>query len=131
MDGILVGLSVATLGRTQGVLLTIALTLAVLPLALSVTVELSHHGAGTVQVPLVPPLLSPALAAGAIGAVILLAAAPAALLAGILAFGLAVLLTCRFHETLGDTGGDARKCLSCKGKWACRGSRIPEQGGTP
>lgn len=92
VDGILVGLSVATLGRAQGVLLTIALTLVVLPLALSLTVELSHRGVGTVQAALVPPLLSLALAAGAIGAVILLGAAPAALLAGILAFGLAALL---------------------------------------
>lgn len=35
LGGILVGLSVATLGRTQGVALTIALTLVILPLALS------------------------------------------------------------------------------------------------
>ena len=26
---------------------------------------------------------------------------------------------------------NARKCLSCKGNWACRRSRITEQEGTP
>lgn len=100
MDGILVGLSVATLGRSQGVALTIALTLVVLPLALSVTVELSNRGAGTVTAALVPPLLSLALVVGAIGAVLLLGSAPAALLAGLLAFGVAALLFLATEELL-------------------------------
>lgn len=100
MDGILVGLSVATLGRAQGVVLTIALTLVVLPLALSVTVQLSSRGAGAVQAALVPPLLSLALVVGAIGAVVLLGSAPAAVLAGILAFGVAALLFLVAEELL-------------------------------
>ena len=49
VDGILVGLSVATLGSAQGVALTIAFTLVVLPLAVSVSVELSNRGASAVK----------------------------------------------------------------------------------
>lgn len=99
-DGILVGLSVATLGTTQGVVLTIALTLVVVPLALSVSAELSNRGAGAVKAALIPPLLSLALVAGAVGAVLLLGSAPAAVLAGILAFGLAALLFLVAEELL-------------------------------
>ena len=46
VDGVLVGLSVASLGRTQGVLLTVALTLVIFPLALSVSAELLTRGVG-------------------------------------------------------------------------------------
>lgn len=99
-DGILVGLSVATLGTTQGVVLTIALTLVVVPLALSVSAELSNRGAGAVKAALIPPLLSLALVAGAVGAVLLLGSAPAAVLAGVLAFGLAALLFLVAEELL-------------------------------
>lgn len=102
VDGILVGGSVATLGRAQGVALTIALTLVILPLAVAVTVELSNRGAGTVKAALVPPLLSLALVAGAIGAVVLLGSAPAALLAGIFAFGVAALLFLATEELLAE-----------------------------
>ncbi len=100
LDGILVGLSVATLGRTQGVVLTIALTLVLLPLALSVTVELARRGMGAVRAALVPPLLSLALVIGAIAAVLVLGSAPAALLAGILGFGVAALLFLATEELL-------------------------------
>lgn len=100
LDGILVGLSVATLGRAQGVALTVALTLVILPLALSVTVELTHRGMGAVRAALIPPLLSLALVVGAIGAVVVLGSAPAALLAGILAFGVAALLFLAAEELL-------------------------------
>ncbi len=100
VDGILVGLSVATLGRAQGVALTIALTLVILPLALSVTVEVSNRGTGVVKSALVAPLLSLALVAGAIGAVILLGSAPAAVLAGIFGLGVAALLFLAVEELL-------------------------------
>lgn len=100
IDGILVGGSVATLGRAQGVALTIALTLVVLPLAVSVTVELSNRGVGAVKAALAPPLLSLALVAGAIGGVVSLGDAPAALLAGLFAFGVAALLFLAAEELL-------------------------------
>ncbi|MEO8923376.1 MAG: hypothetical protein ABI330_11240 [Caldimonas sp.] len=100
VDGILVGLSVASLGRTQGVLLTIALTLVVLPLALSVTAELSNRGASAIMAVLIPPLLSLALVAGALGAVVLLGSAPTQVLAGILVFGVAALLFLAAEELL-------------------------------
>jgi len=99
-DGILVGLSVDTLGRAQGVGLTIALTLVIVPLALSVSGELSNRGAGVIKAALIPPLLSLALVLGAIGAVVVLGSAPAALLAGLLAFGLAALLFLVAEELL-------------------------------
>ncbi|MDQ2846330.1 MAG: ZIP family metal transporter [Actinomycetota bacterium] len=100
VDGILVGLSVAILGPAQGVALTIALTLVILPLALPVTVELSDRGASPVKAALIPPLLSLALVVGAVGAVIVLGSAPAALLAAILAFGVAALLFLAAEELL-------------------------------
>jgi len=100
VDGILVGLSVATLGVAQGVSLTIALTLVVLPLAVSVSVELSNRGFSAVKAALIPPLLSLALVAGAIGAVVFLGSAPAGLLAGIFAFGIAALLYLAVEDLL-------------------------------
>ncbi len=100
VDGILVGLSVATLGPAAGIELTIALTLVVLPLALSVTVEVSRRGVGRVWAAVIPPLLSLALVVGAIGAVLVLGSAPAALLAGIFAFGVAALLFLAVAELL-------------------------------
>lgn len=100
VDGILVGLSVATLGLAQGVALTIALTLVVLPLSLSVGVELSSRGAGVVKAALIPPLLSLALPVGAFGAAALLGSAPAAVLAGIFALGVAALLFLAVEELL-------------------------------
>lgn len=102
LDGILVGLSIATLGRTQGVTLTIALTLVILPLALSVTVELARRGVGAARAALVPLLLSLALVSGAIAAVLLLGSAPAALLAAILGFGMAALLFPATEAQLGE-----------------------------
>lgn len=84
----------------QGVALTVALTLVILPLALSVTVELTHRGMRAVRAALIPPLLSLALVVGAIGAVVVLGSAPAALLAGILAFGVAALLFLAAEELL-------------------------------
>jgi ZIP family zinc transporter len=100
VDGILVGLSVATLGKGQGILLTIALTMVVLPLALSVSVELTARGIGAVRSALVPPLLTLALVVGAFGAIVVLGSAPAAVLAGLLALGLAALLFLAAEELL-------------------------------
>ena len=100
VDGILVGLSVATFGTDQGVVLTIALTLVVLPLALSVAVELSSRGASRVKSALIPMLLTLFLPMGAIGAVVLLGSAPAAVLAGVFALGVAALLFLAAEELL-------------------------------
>ncbi len=100
IDGILVGGSVATLGRAQGVALTIALTVVILPLAVSVTMDLSNRGASAVQAALAPPLLSLALVIGALGGVVLLGEAPATLLAGLFAFGVAALLFLATEELL-------------------------------
>jgi len=94
-DGILVGLSVATLGRAQGVALTIALTLVIVPLALSVSGELFNRGAGEIKAALIPPLLSLGLVLGAIGAVVVLGSGPAALL-----FLVAEELLVEAHETV-------------------------------
>lgn len=94
VDRILAGLSVATLGPPAAIALTIALTLVVLPLALSVTVEVSRRGVGRMWTAVIPPLLSLTLVVGAIGASLVLGSAPAALLAGILPFGVAVCIGC-------------------------------------
>lgn len=72
VDGLLVGLGV-TLGKSQGVILTIALTLEVLFLGLSVSAALAKRGAGRVRAAMIPSALGLATAAGAIGG----AAAPA------------------------------------------------------
>lgn len=100
VDGVLVGLSVASLGRTQGVLLTVALTLVIFPLALSVSAELLTRGVGALKAASVPPLLSLALVAGALVAVVLLGSAPVAVLAAIIGFGVAALLFLAAEELL-------------------------------
>lgn len=111
IDGILVGGSVATLGRAQGIALTIALTLVVLPLAVAVTSELSNRGVGAVKAALAPPLLCLALVVGAIGGVVSLGAAPAALLAGLFAFGVAALLFLAIEELLAEARENADTTL--------------------
>ncbi len=62
--------------------------------------ELSNRGAGVIKAAVIPPRLSLALVIGAIGAVLALGSAPAALLAGLLAFGLAALLFLVAEELL-------------------------------
>ena len=101
IDGVLVGLGVS-LGARQGLILTIALTLEIAFLALSVTAELTERGAGRLRAALVPSLLSLLVVVGALIAVLVLADAPAAVLAGVLGGGIAALLYLVTEELLTD-----------------------------
>ncbi len=91
IDGVLVGLGV-TLGARQGLVLTIALTLEIAFLALAVTAELAEGGASRLRAALMPSLLALLVVAGALFAVLVLGHAPAAVLAAVLAGGIAALL---------------------------------------
>ncbi|KAB1095715.1 ZIP family metal transporter [Micromonospora aurantiaca] len=99
VDGLLVGLGV-TLGKSQGVILTIALTLEVLFLGLSVSAALAKRGAGRVRAAMIPSALGLATAAGAIGGAALLGGASRGVLAAVLAFGAAALLYLVTEELL-------------------------------
>jgi len=99
IDGLLVGIGV-TLGTSQGRVLTIALTLEVLFLALSMSAGLSKAGQPRFRAAAIPSLLSLNVAVGAIGGAALLGGASAELLAGVLAFGAAALLYLVTEELL-------------------------------
>ncbi len=101
IDGLLVGLG-AALGEGQGRVLTIALTLEVLFLGLSLTVELSERGASRTKAVVVPVLISTAMAVGAIGGAALLGNASHGVLAAVLAFGAAALLYLVTEELLSE-----------------------------
>ena len=99
IDGLLVGIGVS-LGQSQGRVLTIALTLEVLFLALSMTASLSERGFSRVRAAAIPSLLSLSMAVGAIGGAALLSGASDSLQAGVLAFGAAALLYLVTEELL-------------------------------
>lgn len=99
IDGVLVGLG-ATLGRTQAVLLTVALTLEILFLGLSVCVELLELGVARARAAGISAGLGLLTAVGAIGSAALLGDADARLLATVLAFGVAALLYLVVEELL-------------------------------
>ncbi len=99
IDGLLVGIGF-TLGASQGRVLTIALTLEVLFLALSMSAGLTKAGQPRFRAAAIPSLLSLSVAVGAIGGAALLAGASADLLAGVLAFGAAALLYLVTEELL-------------------------------
>lgn len=99
LDGVLVGVG-ATLGSRQALILTIALTLEILFLALSVTAELTDRGASRRTAALVPSLLGLATAIGAIGGAAVFGNASTAVLAAVLAFGAAALLYLVTEELL-------------------------------
>lgn len=99
IDGLLVGLGV-TLGKSQGRVLTIALTLEVLFLALSMTGSLNERGFSPPRAAAIPSLLSLSMAVGAIGGAALLSGASEPLRAGVLAFGAAALLYLVTEELL-------------------------------
>lgn len=96
----MVGLSVATLGRAQGVALTIALTLVIVPLALSVSGELSNRDAGVIKAALIPPRCLSAWSSAPSERSSCLALHPRRCSAGPLAFGLAALLFLVAEELL-------------------------------
>lgn len=99
IDGLLVGIG-ATLGASQGRVLTIALTLEVLFLALSMSAGLIKAGQPRVRAAAIPSMLSLSVAVGAIGGAALLGDASRDLLAAVLAFGAAALLYLVTEELL-------------------------------
>lgn len=99
IDGLLVGLG-STLKGNQALILTVALTLEVVFLALSVATELAGRGFARRITIGVPSLLGLAIAAGAIGGAATLSGASTAVLAGVLAFGAAALLFLVTEELL-------------------------------
>ncbi|MFN8098302.1 MAG: ZIP family metal transporter [Dermatophilaceae bacterium] len=99
LDGVLVGLGVR-LGSTQGLILTIALTLEVLFLGLSVVSELTESGATTRRAVLICTLLGLMTAVGAIGAALFLGTVSTTVMSAVLAFGAAALLYLVVEELL-------------------------------
>lgn len=99
IDGLLVGLG-AVLGAAQGMILTIALTLEILFLSLSLGSELSEAGLNRAQSAATVVGLALLTAVGAVGGAALLAGAGPAALAAVLAFGAAALLYLAVEELL-------------------------------
>lgn len=99
LDGVLVGLGVR-LGSTQGLILTVALTLEVLFLGLSVVSELTESGATPRRAILVCTLLGLMTAVGAVGAALFLGSVSTTVMSAVLAFGAAALLYLVVEELL-------------------------------
>lgn len=99
IDGVLVGVG-ATLGSRQALILTMALTLEILFLALSVSAQLTGRGASRRAAALVPSLLGLTTAVGAIGGAAIFGNASTATQAAVLAFGAAALLYLVTEELL-------------------------------
>ncbi|NHN55818.1 ZIP family metal transporter [Calidifontibacter sp. DB0510] len=99
IDGTLVGLG-ATLGSRQGLILTVALTLEILFLAVSVCIELLEAGVARTRAAVICAALGLATAVGAIGSALLLGDASKTVLAAVLAFGAAALLYLVVEELL-------------------------------
>lgn len=99
IDGLLVGLG-ATFGAKQGLVLTVALTIEILFLAVSVVVQLLELGHSPLRAGLVAGSLGLATAVGAVGGAALLAGSSRATLAAVLAFGAAALLYLVVEELL-------------------------------
>ena len=99
IDGGLVGLG-AQLGSTQALVLTIALTLEILFLTLSLAVELTGRGLSSRQAALTCSGLGLFTAVGAIASAALLSEVGPGVLAFVLAFGAAALLYLALEELL-------------------------------
>ncbi len=99
IDGLLVGLG-ATLGDKQGLVLTIALTIEILFLAVSVVAQLLEQGQPRTRAALVAGSLGLATAVGAVAGAALLGGASRTTLAAVLAFGAAALLYLVVEELL-------------------------------
>jgi ZIP family zinc transporter len=99
MDGILVGLG-ASLGMTQAVILTIALTLEVLFLGVALVAVLRESGQTAGMAVLWCFVVSLSMVVGALGGVLLLGGASKAVMAFALAFGAAALLYLAVEELL-------------------------------
>lgn len=99
LDGVLVGLGVR-LGTTQGVILTIALTLEILFLGLSVVSELHEGGLARRHAVMMTIGLGLTTAVGAIGAALFLGGVSTNIMSFVLAFGAAALLYLVVEELL-------------------------------
>lgn len=99
IDGLLVGLG-ATLGSKQGLVLTIALTVEILFLAVSVVAQLLEQGQRRTRAALVAGSLGLLTAVGALAGAALLGGAGRTTLAAVLAFGAAALLYLVVEELL-------------------------------
>lgn len=99
LDGLLVGLG-ATLGSGQGLILTIALTIEILFIGLSVTAELTQKGLSRSRAVLTISGLGLATGIGALGGAAVLGGASRPALALVLAFGAAALLYLVVEELL-------------------------------
>lgn len=99
IDGLLVGLG-ATFGAKQGLVLTVALTIEILFLAVSVVAQLLEVGHSPARAGLVAGSLGLATAVGAVGGAALLAGSSRTTLAAVLAFGAAALLYLVVEELL-------------------------------
>lgn len=99
MDGVLVGLG-ASLGMTQAIILTVALTLEVLFLGVSLVAVLREGGQTPGRAVLWCFLVSLSMVVGAFGGVLLLGGASKAVMAFALAFGAAALLYLAVEELL-------------------------------
>lgn len=99
LDGLLIGLGFAA-GQKQGLLLTIALVLEVLFLGVSCVTSIVKDGASRMRVLGTTAALAGLLMTGASAGAIALTALPAALLDGLLAFGVAALLYLVTEELL-------------------------------
>ena len=99
LDGLLVGVS-STLGSNQGLIITIALTIEILFIGLSVTTSLNQTGLSRRRSVVISSSLGLTTALGAIVGAALLAGASSATLATVLAFGAAALLYLVVEELL-------------------------------
>lgn len=99
MDGMLIGLG-ASLGPTQALILTIALTIEVLFLGISLSASLRKAGQSTVASIGWTAAVALMMLVGAVGGVIVLGDASPQLLAAVLAFGAAALLYLAVEELM-------------------------------
>ncbi len=99
IDGMLVGLG-ATLGSKQGLVLTVALTIEILFLAVSVVAQLLEQGQRRARAAQLAGCLGLLTAVGALAGAVLLGGASRTTLAAVLAFGAAALLYLVVEELL-------------------------------
>lgn len=104
IDGLLVGLG-ARLGSTQALIITIALTLEILFLSLSLVAELIDRGSSAARATVVCVGLGFVTAVGAVGAAALLVGVGTTVLAFVLAFGAAALLYLAIEELIVESHG--------------------------
>ena len=107
---VLVGLG-AQLGSTQALILTIALTLEILFLSLSLAAELNDRGLSARRAALICTALGMSTAVGAIAAAAILSGVGPAVLAFVLAFGAAALLYLAVEELLVEAHEEAETAL--------------------